>query len=212
MKYWADHTYIINRTDREDRKEHAINQVKTLGFLPRDYTVVEAITPENTKIRYKPDSNKEGWNRCAAALNMSTTKVLNLAKKAGYNSIMVLEDDVLFTKDALDKAYSLWKRMDSTTYDLFHLGHQAKIGKEPRILGGGLVRLRGSYMCHAYIINSRIFDDMITILNRMDQPLDWVTADIFHPRGRCYAAEPAIATQKPDYSNIRNKNVNYNFK
>lgn len=212
MKFLADHTYIINREDREDRKDHAINQVKSLGYSPSDYTIVKAVTPENTRIRFKPDNNKEGWNKNAAALNLSTIKVLELAKEAGYERILILEDDVMFIENALGAASTLAKRLDKTTYDLFHLGHQAKIGKSAKNLGKGLVRLKGSFMCHAYVINSRIFDDMITILKRMDQPLDWVTADIFHPKGRCYAAEPAIATQKPDYSNIRNKKVDYKIK
>ena len=212
MRYWADYTYIINREDRPDRKEHVISQLADIGLNNGDYTIVPAVTPENAKVRFKPDPSKEGWNQSAAALCMSTIKVLELAKEAGHDTIMILEDDVVFTTDALDRAASLYKRMEHTIYDLFHFGHQPKIGKDARNLGGGLVRLRGSYMCHAYIINSRIFDDVSTILKRMDQPLDWVTADIFHPYGRYYAAEPALATAKPDYSNIRNENVNYNFR
>lgn len=211
MNTWAEHTYIINRKDRADRKEHAINQVDNIGLKREDYTVWEATTPENTQIVFKKDEGKEGWNINAAALVLSTIAILEDAKVKGYNTILILEDDVLFVQDAVLKLERLRIRLDPTEWDLFHFGHKAKINRPALNLGQGLVRLKGSYMCHAYVINSRIFDDMIKLLSPLDKPLDWVTADLIHPFGRCYAAEPALVTQKPDYSNIRKQNVNYNF-
>jgi GR25 family glycosyltransferase involved in LPS biosynthesis len=209
MREWADHTYVINREDRVDRKEHAINQLDNIGLSNGDYTIWKACTPENTKIEFKEDKNMEGWNINAAGLVLSTINILEDAKEKGYDRIMILEDDVLFVANAAEKAEYYRKRLDSTHWDLFHFGHMAKLNRPSKPLGKGLVRLRGSYMCHAYVIQSRIFDDMLALLKPMDKPLDWVTADVIHRGGRSYSVEPAIATQKPDYSNIREENVNY---
>ena len=212
MKFFADHTYIINRADREDRKEHAINQMSSLGYRDGDYTVWEAATPESRRIKFIPNKDIDGWNKEAAGLVISTIEILEDAKEKGYERIMICEDDVLFVENAVHKARPISNMLDKTTYDIFHLGHLPVMGKNPIKMGNSIVRLRGSFMCHAYVINSRIFDDMITCLKRMDQPLDHVTSKIFHPQGRCYSVEPALATQKPDYSNIKYKDVNYNIR
>lgn len=209
MIFLADHIYVINRPDREDRKEHAISQIDKLAPKP-DYTVWPAVMPEKERVRFRPDTTVNDWNRFSAALCKSTIQVLEDAKERGYDRIMICEDDVMFTQDAVKRAKELVKGLDKTVYDLFHLGHLAK--KKPIQMGNGLVKLQGSLYCHCYVINSRIFDDMIHHLKKMDRPLDHITMEVFHPSGRCYAAEPALATQKPDYSNIQGKHVNHNIK
>ena len=211
MEKFAEHVYIINREDRPDRKEHAILQTKQLG-IDNMLTVWKAVNPDETKVKWKPNPTIDGWNKYAAALNMSTIQVLEDAKEKGYEKIVILEDDVMFIESSLIKIRELGKRLDNTHWDLFHFGHLPIQGREAISIGNGLVRLRGSYMCHAYAIQGRVFDDLITLLKKMDQPLDWVTSGVFHRGGRCYSVEPAIASQKPDYSNIRNEDVNYKMR
>ena len=84
--------YYINLENRPDRKEHAENELKSLGWNPTRFNAVKL---EN------------------GALGCSTShlKCLELAKSEGLDHILICEDDITFLnidtlKDSLEKFHN----------------------------------------------------------------------------------------------------------
>lgn len=198
---WFEHTYLINLESRKDRLESVINELNKLNI---EFETVSAVDGDKEDISWDNSMDIHGWNKNSAALLETTINIINDAIDKGYETIQIFEDDVFFEKNINTRLERLMFPEDGE-WDMFHFGVIHELSA-PRI-NKDIIRLRRSYCCHSYAIHSRVFKDYLNRLEQRDRPIDWVTTDYFQPHGRCYAPNKTLAFQKPDYSNIRKKEV-----
>lgn len=201
MNNYFDKIYVINLKKRTDRLENVEKQLKSVSI---SYAVIEAIDGDEQEIDFIKGAY--AWNKNSAALALTTLKILEDAKANNYKRIFIFEDDVEFTNMAKHQLKDI-KWLDDDEWDMIHFGTIDKY--RPKIKKKGWIQLKMSYCCHAYGINSSIYDRYIEEIKKMDKPIDEITSIILQPEGRCFKYNKTICKQKKDYSNIRKKNVNY---
>lgn len=197
---WFDNIYVINLDKRPDRLQRTQEEFDKIGY---QFERFPAIDGDEVNINWI-DTGIPGWNKNAAALVETTIALIKDAKAKGYEQVLICEDDIFFGKDAKSflENYDL---PEDGQWDMFFFGVMNEW--RPMYIDHETVRLKRAYCCHCYAVHSRVYDDYIALLEGRDKPIDWVTADHFMIHGRCYATRRPVAFQKPDYSNIRKKQV-----
>ena len=148
-----------------------------------------------------------GWTSGAAGLVYSTIKVLEDAKEKKYDTILILEDDLIFKPTINSRVESALSYLENIEWELIHFEATDIIPRQ--WVTEGLARLNKSWSCQMYAIHHSIYDEYLTELRKVDQPIDSITSEIFHPRGKSYCISPGILITLPNFSTIRNRYTNH---
>jgi len=212
-----DKVLIINLNERKDRLEFIMDQCDKME-IPKDKIVrIEAIKED------------PGWRGCTK----SHIKTLQLAKLNGWERIMILEDDVLFTctKEYLDdtvKEVVLNKGIWDVILMNYSLSCVAPIGLDKT--EEGRKKLKSYYpvtqitdkffkinqfatTTSCYIIRNSYYDKLIN--NYQESLIVGKALDIHWNKlqedDKWFLPVPPVGVQRPDYSDIRNHHVDYGF-
>lgn len=199
-----DRVYVINRPVDITRREEII---KELQGICDTYKLFPAVDGWNETIEFKvTEDNKiyDGWTPGAAGLVETTIQIIKEAKENKYKQILILEDDLKFNY-SLQEAVKSFNRVPDN-WELMHFASKDYI--RPKRLGK-LKRLAGAWSCQIYGVSERIYDEYLSELSKKDKPIDLITSSVFHPRGNSYATRHDVITTYPNFSSIRNKQVNY---
>lgn len=154
----------------------------------------------------------------------SHIQIINYAKQNKFKNILVMEDDVQFDTEVLQNT----NIQVPEDWEMFYLGYHVNKGYQH---SQHILKILSGLTTHAYIMRDTLYDyvlDNITQdwksipefydLNAHEKPffdLDNHAIDIFyakwihHRRNKTYGAYPLIAYQRPSFSHIENKNVDY---
>ena len=140
---------------------------------------------------------------------------VSVAKQRNYPWVLIIEDDVVFNADWLDRQLHL-----PPHWEMCMLGHNIQSGY---LESQHLIRALGAYTTHAYIMRDTLYDFVLQHAPKHFN--EWPNAyailadevagiDVFyrhnvHSRGRTWAIYPMLATQAPGYSAIEQKQVDY---
>lgn len=197
------HVFYINMDHRTDRKIHVEAELSKIGL-------------NNNAVRFSGIKHEHG----AVGCTMSHLTCLEYAKEHNWTHVMICEDDITFT-DSVRFVAHLNKMMSSKIpWDVIMLGGTiiqpfAKINKSCVKLVGGCQTTTG------YIVNGHYLDTLIQNVkcglenliscpsNKTEYAIDryWLT---LQRTGQWYLIIPLTVTQMDGYSDIEQKNVNYN--
>ena len=203
MKCIADikNVYYINLKERVDRREHVRAQLKSIGII--DPQRFEAIRTKNGRI----------------GCSLSHLGIIKMAKQRGWDHVIIVEDDILF----LDP--SLFKKQ----FELF-LSNHAQEADMVLLAGNNLppyqkiddscVRVSFCQTTTGYLVFGHYFDTLIhnfkegieKLMREPDQHLIYAIDQYWIPLQRIhrwYLIIPLSVIQKPDYSDIEQKDTNY---
>jgi GR25 family glycosyltransferase involved in LPS biosynthesis len=203
----VDKVYAINLKTSEDRRNNIYSQCHKIGT---HFELVEAIDgrEENVHwVRNEWNSKYDGWTQGAAGLVHTTINIIKDAKKNNYKSIMIMEDDIVFKHNAYKDAKKLFETLPED-WELFHLASQNYSNKILKRFGD-LVQLKSSWSCQIYMINENVYDEYLEWLELVDRPIDSITSCVIHPRGKSYAPISDLIVTIPNYSTIRDMEINY---
>ena len=195
-----EHTLFINLEHRTDRLEHALSEFKKMNINAER---VNAIRP------------KSG----AVGCTMSHIKCLELAKKREYEYVFICEDDITFTNPELLKE-NIQKFVDNK-----------EIQWDILIIGGNNVppyqqfteycaRVFNCQTTTGYVVKKSFYDPLIQNFKEGVQQLvsnpsnaKMFALDIYWKRLQMqyfwYMITPPTVTQYENYSDIENKQTNY---
>jgi len=193
------HAFFINLDSRPDRKQHVEGQMSTLG-IPAE--------------RFKAIKLKNGAIGCS----MSHIKVLETAKANNLPHVLIVEDDILFTKP------SLFIEQLNT----FLAGHKefdvvlfAGNNMPPyTVVDESCVRVSKCQTTTGYLVQRHYYDTLITnykkgIEGLMREPHNhglyaidkyWFHLQAIH---KWYLITPLTVVQREDYSDIEKRPTNY---
>lgn len=192
MPLKIDATYVISLPEREDRRIETDKILKECGI---DYKVYSAT---------KMDNGAEG-------IKYSLKNLLECCLEFGMENILVFEDDVsvIFPVGEFKLLIDLCTSQLPSKYDMLYLGvnHFTKFSA---VYGSNLLRVYNGYGLHSVIYSKR---GMTKVLNMEDkgEPIDVQIRNQIQPDGLCFAAFPILCSQRPSFSNIENKNVDYSI-
>lgn len=156
---YFDRTRIINLAARNDRREETELEFKRFGF------------PINTdKVSFfkaiSPDEPAGFPNTGARGCFLSHMEIIREAKESELNNLLILEDDILFSKKVLEYGSIAVEKLTSLDWDIVYFGHTLESDSD----FVGWKRLdRPMLKTHCYAINESIFDELTRFLQKVLQ-------------------------------------------
>lgn len=130
---------------------------------------------------------------------------IKYAKEQGWKNVLILEDDAQIVLDL----NNVPKFPDN--WEMVYLGglciHIKNWGELNNDYVSGVV-----FACHAYVINSNIFDEILTKSETYNGPVDAFYAEQIHQTHNTYMIKTSHIVQEAGWSDIDNKKKWENFK
>jgi len=196
-----DSIKCISLPDSKDRREVLLPQLPILGSM------VNFVEPVKVDIK---SAKMLGSAQPPELLSLTITVkgIVDDFLESGDNTLLILEDDVVFTPDAKQR---LDKVPVGLEWDVLYLGCKSLSGqsRSPMYPEPGVCSVRGAYHGHAFAINRRIAEAFYKRLSALDLPPDLCLQEL-NIKGELdntYQFIPQIALQRPGMSTITHRLV-----
>lgn len=190
-----DKVYCINLKKRIDRRESFINEVSKYNLGNFDF--FEAIDGSTIE-------NNTRFTNGVIGLILTNIKLFEDAISKNYQSIIVAEDDCIFTDEVL-KIQEYYNNLP-TDWDMVYFGgnHQS----EPIAINEYFNRLQHTFTTHFIIFKNTVFVEILERIKNLDSQLDVMYCDL-QKKYSVYCSNRLIATQLPSHSDIEGGFTNY---
>ena len=176
---------LINLDRRVDRLKDVTQELDDLEISYERISAVDAV-----KLGITPKD----------ACRASHIKALEMAE----GNTLILEDDATFMPNFLENFTKFIENLPRH-WDIIYLG--AYIGtSEP--VNNHMVRGLITSSTHAYSINPKRMTEMLEMARNTTDHIDVAYANE-HPRMKAYVAQPTLVKQKPSFSDLLLKDVDY---
>ncbi len=206
-----DAVFLINLDERQDRLNESIQEFKKYELQLNIFRF--------PAIKYNIRHPMVGRAGCFA----SHRAVIQHAKNNNFKNILVFEDDFMFLENPLETLSKCVDFLSKNHWDLFYLGQTTTsevIGKPLGLAADGILRLKGGLATHAIAYNNTIYDTLLNELPPNEEIINWLMVNEsmdgwlmrnIQPKDeyKCYTTDPMLCVQRPSYSNIDNKFVDY---
>ena len=195
-------TLFINLEQRTDRLEHALAEFKKMRID------AERVNAVKTKLG-------------AVGCTLSHIRCLELAKQRDYEYVFICEDDITFTQPfVLKKHLEIFAAHGDLQWDVCIIGGNNVPPYEQ--INEFFVRVHNCQTTTGYIVKKHYYDVLISNFkesakNLMREPNNKQTyaLDMYWKRlqqkDRWFMITPPTVTQYENYSDIEERNVNYDF-
>ncbi len=195
-----DNIFIINLERRIDRKNNMIMNLNKLKI--NKYEFINAVDGSNPsiiekfndcKINSKTKIITSGHFACL----LSHIKAIEIAKNRGYSNIMILEDDVIFCDDFINKINNI----KIPQYDMVYLGG---IINKKKIFFNNWAKTNKILGAYGYVISSKLFNKVLEELNKFTNYVDLFYMNRIQPYYDVFLLNDFIKTNL-DSSDTSNK-------
>lgn len=202
-----DQTYLINLDRRPDRLHSAKSECDRIGLPFQRVSAVDG-SLENIKLTDELTISNSGvsWNAGAAGLILTVKKILEDSMYQGYESVLILEDDIVFHPDII-QFFQKWLVEIPRDWELIYLSTRHM--RPFDIITNNIVRINFGLHTHCWAIHRNIFEPCIDLLKKMDLPLDLMLARDIQTRGKSYGFTMNLAHQTEGYSDIACMQVDF---
>jgi len=207
---YFDRIFVINLDNRTDKWEDMSRRLALLGIenIERFSAVQRPLSgfPQSfytdmNLSRIKPE-DVERYLANASGCKQSHLDILKKALREGDEKILILEDDCIFSDDAMEVFTAAWQELQGTDWRMLYLGGMHKKRTPPQPFSRHLLRLAGTYETHAYAVARRAFEPLVAALERSGEEVDVIYARRIHPYYPCFSTNPTIAFQDDTPSDI----------
>lgn len=196
----VDGAFYINLDGREDRRAEFQEEMRLIGISCERFSAIKG----------NPGLVGCGYSHCA---------VLEEAKRRGYKSVLIFEDDFQFivSKDTFEQHMESIERDLKGGFDVVMLGYNIQHSES---FSHSLVKVKEAQTASAYIVHEGMYDRLIE-LYKWAMPLlqstgkHWIYANdqvwkSLQPGTRWYASKVRIGKQRASYSDNAENFVDYN--
>lgn len=200
-----DAVFCLNLKRRPDRLDRVIEQSYIHGF---QFEVIEAIDGSRFGLPDIGEMLSGLWFKHGAmACSLSHMMIHRIAIDRKLNNFLLLEDDVELDPNFNEKMQDFWKEKKSD-WDMLYLG--GNHAHFPSAISPNIDRCNKMLTTHAVAYNHTVFNRFFNALQDFTKPCDLHYAESHHEIN-AYSANPLIAWQRPDYSDVLNCDVDYSF-
>ena len=193
------HAFYINLLSRPDRKTHVENQLLSIGINAERFNAIKM---------------KNGAIGCS----ISHLKIIEIAKKNNWDHVLIVEDDILFTKPTMfiEQFNKFLKKHND--YDIILI---AGNNLPPyKTIDDTCVKVTQCQTTTGYLVKNHYFDTLIKnykegLLNLIKDPINHRLFAIdkywfnLQKKDKWYLITPLTVTQREDYSDIEKRPTNY---
>lgn len=210
---YFDKIFIINLPFRADRRLEMAQQLKSIGlsFDSPNVELFAAVRPENAG----------GFPSIGArGCFMSHLGILRNARLAGYNRILILEDDLDFVPDFNLRIDDTLSKLKQQTWSIFYGGYKLMSLKEKSTKIIDTIDSFDAVMtCHLMAVQGNAIAELVTYLEAMlarpagdkdggpmhvDGAYSWFRRA--HPHYVTLIAQPELGHQRPSRTDIHDLN------
>lgn len=123
-------------------------------------------------------------------------------------SILIIEDDVIFTDEI--KLLDDYLKEVPENWDFIYFGGNHVYGKTVHKITNKILKLNYTVALQCVAIKNTQFEKILQITQKKEKQIDAYYADL-HNSSNAYGFFPNMAKQKPDFSDIQNRFVDYNY-
>ena len=193
------HAFYINLLSRPDRKQHAINQLKTIGINAERFNAIRM-----------PNG--------ALGCSLSHLKLLETAKKNNWEHILIIEDDILFTNpEFFVKQFNTFLSNHKDFDVVIISGNNCPPFNK---IDDTCVHVTQCQTTTCYLVKQHYYDKLINnyregINKLMREPYNHVLYAIdkywfkLQAQDKWFLITPLTVTQREDYSDIEKRHTNY---
>jgi hypothetical protein len=188
LNSFFDRVVLINLDRRSDRLETFSERAEAVGLTFERFSAIDAQTSQMT-----------GAQACAA----SHREVVTQAKADGVGRLLIFEDDATFSNIFAHECQEVLAKTPKDWQMLY-------LGSWPHSIipiNDRIARTDGTICTHAFGYKAEVFD-LVIEASLGPTPID-DQLSMRHSSIKTYIAHPAIVTQRPDFSDIRNHQVDY---
>jgi GR25 family glycosyltransferase involved in LPS biosynthesis len=204
-----DVAILINLERREDRTKRVIEHLKKRGVQNLlVYPAFDGKLIGNVKIN-PPRRNYFSWatmNMNVAACALSHIGALKMAMSLGYKKVLMLEDDVVLSKDFNVRMNVYEQELESVDWEHLFVGGALRQRDQMTQLSTHVFKSAFTDCTHAYIVNSigmkKVADEMLKFNTTVD---DAVNDIIRNGSLKSFTLLPMAAYQIADFSDIDGK-------
>ena len=197
-----DKVYVVNLKHRTDRMSQFEEQARKINL---SFSRFEGINGKECGIR-PGEPPFQSWSTISLG-NMgnviSQRNIIQDAKNNKYDSILILEDDVMFgSKPEIDN----YLDMVPNDWDMIYFGgnHSEPLDK----VDGFISRCRFTLTAHSVGIRSSMYNTILDITKDLNVPIDLSYAQL-HKSHNVYCSNKNLTWQSAGYSDIEDREVDY---
>ena len=221
-----DKVYIINLKHRKDRKIKIIKELARMGIT--NYEFYTAIKPKQKDIvnwnpqflnpipQWFKNTGGDELKYKIGCLGCMTSHI-DIIKKSlanNYTNVLILEDDTEFTQQTgaqfQDIMNYLTPQLENLSFGLLYLAGNHR-GSKMEKKTDNIVKVEGTYTTGSYIINRSIMEYVVKNVHGYKKEIDVYYAEEIQNKFPCYCIMPHMTKQCSSYSDIVQKQVNYNL-
>jgi len=199
----TDEIYVLNLKKREDRLEHIKRQLSKINL--DSYEVIESIDGSVIK-------NNTNLRNGMLGLIMTYLKIFEISKNKDGDSLIIIEDDCVFSKDFNEYLKNFMESVPSD-WDMLYFGgnHNTHMGTEnPEKINEFVVKVSNTYSAHCVVLKKDLFFDFINELKEFQTPND-VLLTKYQKIFNAYSTMKKITWQVNNHSDIEEKYTNYDW-
>lgn len=203
MKFYDfDHYYCINLESRKDRKKECEEIFSSLKIPVTFFNAIDGNMIKNVSTKISI-----GNIGCC----MSHYKLWEEIKNKNYENVLIMEDDIEFSDNAVSLFESFYTEVPSDWQLLYFGGNHCK--EKLNFISKHVHKLKNTYTTHCYAVKQKTINYLLNKFNMnnlFNKEIDVNLSDV-QKEIPSYGFYPHLAWQRESFSNIENKNVNYNF-
>lgn len=198
----SENIYVLNLKKRKDRLEHIQGELKKIDC--KKYQIYESVdgnfVENNTRLR----NGMFGLVKTYLNLHSELTK-------NNYKDVLIIEDDCVFCENFNQLMETYYNKVPKN-WDFLYFGanHNYHVGHKTDLINEEVVKLNYSYSAHCVLIKRHVFDDLIFNLMTFTTQNDVMLAKL-QSKYNAYSPSKPLTTQLPNFSDIEDKNVDYNW-
>jgi hypothetical protein len=195
---------------RYDRESHRISDLLESQGVDEFQFYIDGEghqLPRRMYTRISPATAPRTWQDGLPAYRHFTAvrDIIRQGKEKGWKTILLVEDDLVLLDNFEEVAGKALEQLPDD-WDMFYFGANHS-GHRTKQIAPNLLRCFGSACTHCVAFKDSIYDAILELPE--DRTIDWNIGYRLHELFRCYAAWPNTAIQKPGYSTLWLRSVDY---
>jgi len=173
--------------------------IERLSFINIPYEFIKAVDHKDLEVIPYHMNTKNQY-----ACLLSHIKALEAFKASGDSIGIIIEDDIVFTKDFKEKLDITLTQLPEEWW-MFYLGFLPKEGRTE--FKEGIYQMRSEEGAFGYIVKKELVDFLLNVHKELREPSD-VNMTRFHGN-RVYGIMPLMVMVEADYSDIQEEEVEW---
>lgn len=208
MDSLADKIFIINLKERTDRFSRCLREFVREGIT--NWERFDAIRYDPKIHGYEDEFNNflpghgktQQYLKAAFGCMLSHYMIIKLAKQRGYKSVIILEDDFIFTNGWRENLNKCMDELKNQPWLFFYFHVFVYSENAKRIISDNLIYPIYALGTTGYLVKSEMFDFLIENMLKYGKQIDVFYVEKIQSNNLVFAAKNNIMIQSESWSDI----------